>query len=214
MSLQITVRGSAQTSHAPERATVHLRVQARGGDRREVRDEVVATFEPLTDQLRELTSRGAVTSWSGEQVDVYTHSPVEDGRRSERPVHVARVEVVAEFVDFERMSGFLDYWLGRDAVEVERIEWDVLDRHRRAHEADVRKAAVEDAVTKAQAYADAVRRGRVSAVELADPGMLAGRPDGGGPITFRAAAHDTSGLALEPAPIVIAVEVDGRFTAS
>ena len=214
MSLQITVRGSAQASYPPERATVRLRVQARGGDRREVRDDVAATFEPLTDQLRELASRGAVTSWSGDQVGVYTHSPVEDGRRAERPVHVARVEVVVEFVDFERMSGFLDFWLSRDAVEVGGIEWDVLDRHRRAHEADIRKAAVEDAVTKAQAYADAVRRGRVSAVELADPGMLEGRSDAGVPITYRAVAHQGDGLALEPAPIVIAVEIDGRFTAS
>ena len=105
---------------------------------------------------------------------MFSHRPwLGDGQRGDL-THVARLDVTAEFTDFERMSGFIDYWAGRDGVEVGSIEWDVTARHRRSYEAEARKAAVDDAVSKAQAYADAVRRGRVRAVQLADPGMLDG----------------------------------------
>ena len=65
-------------------------------------------------------------------------------------VHVARVQIGAEFVDFERLSGFLDYWSGIEGVEVGGIAWDVRVKNRRSYEAEVRKAAVDDAVAKAQ----------------------------------------------------------------
>ncbi|MEH3033928.1 MAG: SIMPL domain-containing protein [Aeromicrobium erythreum] len=216
MSLQITVRGSAEATYRAERVTVRLRVQAEGDDRAQVHDEASGALEPIVDQLRELESRGAVLDWSTDQVHVLTHTPVEEGQRSAQRVHVASVGVVAEFVDFERMSGFVDYWSGREVVQVDGLEWDVLARHRRAYEAEARKAAVDDAVAKAQAYADAVRRGRVVAVELSDPGMLdhAGEPPWPRGALTKAAFTDGGGLVLEPPPIVVAVQVDGRFTAS
>ena len=85
--------------------------------------------------------------------------------------------MVVEFTDFERLSGFVDYWAGKDGIEIDGIVWDVTVRNRRAYESDVRKAAVDNAITKAQAYADAVRRGRVTALQIADPGMLNGDGD-------------------------------------
>jgi uncharacterized protein YggE len=130
------------------------------------------------------------------------------------------VAVTAEFTDFERLSGFVDYWSGRDGVEINGIVWDVIDRNRRGYESDMRKAAVENAVHKAQAYADAVRRGRVVAVRIADPGML-NRSDDQVPGPFAremkvAAFADGGGgaaLQMTPADIVIRVEVDAQFTA-
>ena len=40
----------------------------------------------------------------------------------------------------------------------------------------MRKAAVDDAIAKAQVYANAVRRGKVVALQLSDPGMLSNNP--------------------------------------
>ena len=217
MSLEITVRGSAEQHFAAERATVTLAAAIESTDKQQVYDNAVSVLEPLVTQLRELADRGAVSSWSNDQVRVYSHRPwTGDGVRGELQ-HVARLKISAEFIDFERLSGFVDYWAGRDGVEVGGIEWDVTARNRRAYESDVRKAAVDDAITKAQAYADAVRRGRVMALQIADPGML----NGGGdqmpiPMTLAGSGMrdgEPRGLDLTPDDIVIHVEVDAHFTA-
>ncbi len=217
MTLEITVRGSAELRYPAERAITSLVAAIEGPDKRAVFDDAVALQEPLVQQLRDLVDRDAVTTWSSEQVRVFSHRPwLGDGQRGDL-THVARLDVSAEFTDFERLSGFLDYWAGRDGVEVGSVRWDVTPRHRRSYEAEARKAAVDDAVSKAQAYADAVRRGRVVAVQLADPGMLDGPAEHAPEPTRMAAtfegAGDEPGLDLTPDEIVIHVAVDARFTA-
>jgi uncharacterized protein YggE len=214
MTLEITVRGSAEQRFAAERATVTLASAIENTDKQRVYDDAVAVLEPLVMQLRELSDRGAVSTWSSDQVRVYSHRPwTSEGVRGELQ-HVARLQISAEFTDFERLSGFVDYWAGKDGIEIGGIDWDVTARNRRAYEADVRKAAVDHAITKAQAYADAVRRGRVMAVQIADPGMLNGSGEQP-PIPFAMAAETdtTSDLDLTPDEIVIHVEVDAHFVA-
>ncbi len=216
MTLEITVRGSAEQHFAAERATVTMAAAIESADKQQVYDDAVAVLEPLVMQLHGLADRGAVTTWSNDQVRVYTHRPwTDDGERGEM-VHVARVQVEAEFTDFERLSGFIDYWGGKGGVEVDGIRWDVTARNRRVYEADVRKAAVDNAITKAQAYADAVRRGRVTALHFADPGML----NGGGdppptPVAMSLAGSESgpAGLDLTPGEIVVRVDVDAHFAA-
>ena len=214
MTLEITVRGSAEKHFPAERAVVALSAAVEGHDKDQVFKEAVAIQEPITHQLGELVDRGSATTWSSDQVRVYSHRPWgPDGQRL-RLTHYANVGVSAEFVDFERLSGFLDYWGGKDGVEIAGVSWEVTPRNRRSYEADVRRSAVDDAVTKAQAYSDALRRGRVHAVELADPGML--NPDAGGPMPkMLAASTDLGGgpqLQMTPEDIVIYVEVDAKFT--
>jgi uncharacterized protein YggE len=219
MTLDITVRGSAEHRYVAERATVTMSVVVEGADRHQVFTDAVAIQEPLASQLRELVELRAVGPWSSDQVRVFSHRPWEPEGRRGAPVQVARVEVVAEFVDFDRLSGFLDFWAGTDRVEVSSIMWDVGTKNRRSYEAEARKAAVDDAVAKAQSYANAVRRGKVVAVELADPGMLANDPGGLPPMPMMAKASfgDSTGdgpsLDLTPAEIVIHVDVDARFVA-
>jgi uncharacterized protein YggE len=217
MTLEITVRGSAELRYPAERAIVSLVAAIEGPDKQQAFAEAVAIQDPLTQQLSDLADRGAVTSWSSEQVRVFSHRPwLGDGQRGDL-THVARLDVSAEFTDFERLSGFIDYWAGRDGVEVGSIRWDVTPRHRRSYESEARKAAVDDAVSKAQAYADAVRRGRVRAVQLADPGMLDGQAEHPPELMRMATSVDGAGpeggLELTPDEIVIYVAVDARFTA-
>ncbi|MDR6117920.1 uncharacterized protein YggE [Aeromicrobium sp. SORGH_AS981] len=216
MGVQITVRGVAEARHPAERALVRLEAVVEGTDRADVRDRAAALQEPLAGHLRDLAALGAVDTWSSDQVTVHGSRPWVGDRRSEEVVHTASVQLRAEFVDFERMNGFLDHWAGVAGVEVLPVEWDLGVRSRRVLEAEVRKAAVDDAVTKAQTYADAVRRGRVVALQLADPGMLDGRGDA---VVVGAVARgldvgaDRSGIALVPEDIVVRVEVDARFQA-
>ena len=219
MTLDITVRGSAEQHYPAERAIVSMAAAVEGLDRQQVFQDAVAIHEPLVSQLRELVELRAVGPWSSDQVRVFSHRPWDaDGKRGPM-VHVARVQIGAEFSDFERLSGFLDFWSGTDGVEVRGISWDVGVKNRRSYEAEVRKAAVDDAVAKAQSYANAVRRGKVMAMQLADPGMLTNHTEspGGFPMLAKAGfAESADGgpqLDLTPAEIVIHVDVDARFVA-
>lgn len=219
MTLEITVRGSAERRHAAERAEVMMAAVIEGADRAKVFADAVGIQDPLASQLRELVELGAVTTWSSDQVRVFGHRPWDEHGKRGAMVHVARVEVEAEFVDFERLSGFLDYWSGIDGVEISGVRWDVSQKNRRSYEAEVRRAAVDDAVLKAQIYANAVRRGKVVAEQISDPGMLTGPSDGPGPVRMMAkmASADMAGngpsLDLSPDEITIYVEVDARFRA-
>ena len=216
MTLEITVRGSAEQRFAAERATVALAASIESADKQQVYDDAVSVLKPLVLQLRELADRGAVSTWSSDQVRVYSHRPWDaEGVRGELH-HVARLKISAEFTDFERLSGFVDYWAGKDGIEIDGIDWDVTLRNRRSYEVDVRKAAVDNAIAKAQAYADAVRRGRVIALQIADPGMLNGDGDQSPiPLVMTASVgSDTAAhLDLTPDEIVIHVDVDAIFSA-
>lgn len=217
MTLEITVRGSAESRHPAERATVSMAASIEGPDKSKVFADAVALQEPLSKQLRELVDLEAVASWSSDQVRVFSHRPWDhEGKRLD-VVHLARVQVIAEFVDFERLSGFLDFWSGKDGIEVGYISWDVTVKNRRSYEADARKAAVDDAIAKAQVYANSVRRGKVVALQLSDPGMLNSNPEMPVPMgKVMMSGADMGGgpaLALAPEQIVIHVEVDARFAA-
>lgn len=219
MSLQITVRGSAERTYRAERGVVTLAAHVEGPDRADVVTRAQAALDPLTAQLGELQQRGVVGPWSNDEVRVVSQHPWIGDRRSPDVVHTATFGLRAEFLDFERLAGFVDHWAGRDGVDVRGVEWDVLTKHRRTYLAEVRKAAVDDAVTSAQAYADAVRRGRVTVVEIADPGMLGGGTGDAGHLpmakaaVFSGTADDGPTFHLEPQDIVLEASVDARLTA-
>ena len=214
MAVKITVRGEAEARYPAERATVTMAAVVETAVKQQSYDQASAVQQAVTGQLTELADRGAVLDWSSGQVSVSSYRPWRD-QEPANPLYVARVDIVAEFSDFDRLGGFVDYWAGRDGVEVVGIVWDVLDRNRRMYEADLRRAAVEDAVNRAQSYAEALRRGRVVATRIADPGLL---DTGGGPVPFalkmEAGAADAGGrLQLTPAPVRIHVAVDAGFAA-
>lgn len=212
MTLDITVRGSASQHHPAERAIVSIAVAVQGYAKRDAFDGAAAIQEPLSAQLKELVERDAVRSWSIGQVRVFSHRPLEGSDDRGEMLHVGKADVRADFTDFERLSDFLDHWSGVDGVEIVDVSWDVSPRNRRIHEAETRRAAVDNAVAKAQSYADAVRRGRVVAVQIADPGMLAEVGDGPAPRDLIGAAVGP-GMAITPEEVVIRVEVDAKFRA-
>jgi uncharacterized protein YggE len=207
MTLDITVRGTAEQHHPAERAIVSMTVTMTAPDKRAAYSGAVDIQEPLSAELEDLAERRAVQSWSVGQVRMFNQRSA-DGADNDGPlVHVGTAEVCAEFTDFEGLSDFLDHWSGVDGVTIDDVDWDVSAKNRRIREIEVRRSAVDDAVAKAQAYSDAVRRGRVVAVQIADPGMLPGVSDG--PET----GHGSGGsrVTLAPETVVIRVDVDAKF---
>jgi uncharacterized protein YggE len=215
MAVNITVRGEAEARYPAERAVVTLAAVVEAAERQQAYDQAVSVQQAVTAQLTELADRDAVLDWSSNQVSVSSHRPWRDNAERSSPVQVARVDIVADFSDFNRLGGFIDYWASRDGVEITGIVWDVLERNRPGYEAELRKAAVDDAIRRAQSYADALRRGRVVATRIADPGLL---DSSGGPrpyaVKLESAGVDAGGnLQLTPETVRIHVAVDAGFTA-
>lgn len=213
--LEIVVRGHARRRYPAERATLRLTAQVDGSDRQHVYDRAVAVHDPLSRELAGLLDAGAVTRWHSDQLRVFSYRPSSD--RGLRPLmYRVAVKIEAEFVDFERLSAFLDRWAVVDGIEVGYTEWDVTEEHRHTYEAALRREAVADATAKAQAFADAAGRGAVTAVRLADPGMLGNNDAVRFPAARMALAAAPAGgpsLELRPDDIELEVSVDARFAA-
>jgi uncharacterized protein YggE len=211
--VDITVRGEAEARYPAERAIVTLAAAVEAADKQQAYDQAASAQQAVTAQLTELADRHAVLDWSSDQVSVSTYRPWRDNGERGDPVHQARVQIVAEFSDFTRLGGFIDYWGGRDGVEIAGIVWDVLERSRRVFEAELRRAAVDDAVNRAQNYADALRRGRVVPTRISDPGLADGPPRPYSVKLESAMADAGDGLQLTPQPVHIHVVVEAGFAA-
>ena len=116
MTLEVVVRGVAEKRYVPERATVTIAAAVEGFDKHLVYTDAVGIQEQLLGQLSELVDRGAVTTHASDQVHVISQRPWgPDGARLPL-THYATVLPKVEFVDFERLSGFIDYWAGKAGV--------------------------------------------------------------------------------------------------
>jgi len=115
--LEIVVRGHARRRYPAERATLRLAAQVDGSDRQHVYDRAVAVHDPLSRELAGLLDAGAVTRWHSDQLRVFSYRP--SSEHGLRPLmYRVAVKVEAEFVDFERLSAFLDRWAVVEGIEV------------------------------------------------------------------------------------------------
>jgi uncharacterized protein len=213
----ISVRGEHEQRVAPERATVWLTVRADGPERSEVvaaagavATEVGATIVENLDQ-----TDGPVVWWASDRISVWTEQPVDERGRRLPPIHRATVSVRARFSDFDVLAGWLEQIAERDEVEVTSLTWELTEGTRTSVTAEVRSRAVRDAVDKATVFAHSIGRSSVTAVALADPGMLGDAVPSGPPPMFARAASAPSGGAFGfvPEDIVVRAEVDARFLA-
>ncbi|HNP57919.1 MAG TPA: SIMPL domain-containing protein [Gordonia sp. (in: high G+C Gram-positive bacteria)] len=217
-ALEITVRGRAERQYRPEQGTVTLAASFTEPTSESAHAKALALQSEVVAELTRLDETDALNTWHANDIHVFGHRPWVDGKQSRKVLYTTRIAMTAEFLDFEALAAFLVDWAGRDGLTVGHIAWDVRVENRRSYEVDVRREAVGDAVAKAQAYADAVGRGTVVAVALADPDMLGTAPNESvGPMMMRAAGADMGAgptLELRPDDVVIAAAVDARFTAS
>ncbi|MGW5521066.1 SIMPL domain-containing protein [Gordonia sp. NPDC003950] len=213
-TLEIVVRGNAREVYEPELARVRLVVNVSGEQRDAVYRQAVEVHARVTAAVAHLAEQSAVREWTSQSVWVSSHRPYGRDGKLQDPVYSTDIGIDATFVDFDELGRFVDRWATEPGVDVGGVRWALGEDSRRGHQVELRRLAVDDAVAKAQAYADAVGRGPVVATQLADPDMLSGpTPTARGMVLAGAPMDSGAELDLRPGDIEMTVAVDARFVA-
>ncbi|MDJ1113555.1 SIMPL domain-containing protein [Microbacterium dauci] len=213
----ITVRGEHHERVTAERASVQVSASVDGPDRAAVVEQATALAAPLQAEVAAHADAGAVDAWSSDRVSVWADRPWNDRGEQLPLVHHATITVAATFTDATVLSEWLSDLALRDGVQVGGIDWSLSPETRVQIERDVATNAIGEAVRRATAYAQAIGRASVEAIELADVGLLEnGTEHASAPRYAKAAMMDAAspGIDLRPGEITVSVAVDARFRAS
>ena len=216
MSTEITVRGSFAAFERPERGTVHATIEYEGPAMEPVYERVARDLDAVKASIAPLddADNGAVTWWSADQLRTWSNRPWNKDGKQLPLVHHASVRLDVKFRDFSALSRWVgEHLANTEGFRIAHVEWALTAKRRDALEKEVRTRAARDAVTRAQAYADALGLGQVRPVGIADAGMLDTRPQSGPPAAYlrAAAVGGASDVELEPEHIEVSAEVDARF---
>jgi len=219
----ITVRGEFSAHYPAERATAIVTVSFDGADRSSVFAQATDAAAKLRDSLTELhdPKAGPVTWWSSDSIRVWSDRPwSQTGEQLDLVFHAA-IGFRAKFSDFPTLARWGETVVEWEGVGISSIDWDLTEATRAAVTTEVRSRSVKDAVTKATVFAQSIGLGTVTAIALADPGMLGDQGAGageGGASQYRMMKADMAvgggaPLLLWPEEIEVASIVDARFVA-
>jgi uncharacterized protein YggE len=218
----ITVSGSHEVRHAPQRATISLSLGFDGPKRETVLEQTATLHAEVSARLAELHGAvaDAVTRWNAEQVRVWGDRPWNSDGKQLPIVYHAAASVEARFGDFAALASFTDAVALRDGVTVQGISWGLTKATEEELARQAQTGAIRDASAKAQNYAAALGLSAIRAVAVADPGMLSPEPPSprGGMMMAAAKMFDSSRaqsspLDLTPADVVVTAAVEARFEA-
>ncbi|MFD4957184.1 SIMPL domain-containing protein [Microbacterium sp. NPDC058389] len=217
----ITVRGEHETRITPERAIAHLTIRAEGPERGAVVERMAALTEPVRDDLAARKAAGTVPEWTSQRVSVWSERPWNNEGKRLAPVHYASVDFSVTFTDFTVLSWWAGEVAEREGVQFGWIEWLLTPETRAQTEKDVATQAVGVAVARAEAYAGALGLANVTALEIADVGLLTRQEQSPAPAprmmmakaAYAADAGGAPAVQLQPEDIVVSAAVEARFVA-
>ena len=215
----ITVRGEFSAWYPAERATVVASIQVDGAARDAVfsaattaADTVRASIESLHD-----SAAGPVTWWSSDSVRVWSERPWNNEGKQLDLVYSAAIGFRVKFSDFAALALWVEQTSAVDGATIASVSWDLTDATRNAVTTEVRSRSVKDAVTKASVFAQSIGLGSISAIALADPGMLGDQSSAPTPIAemrmMKSMSDGDGSLQLKPEEIEVSSVVDARFVA-
>lgn len=221
MAIEITVRGTFSMFHRPERGTVQATIAYEDSRMEPVYQRLVTDLDTVGESIAALhdPDLGPVTWWSAEQLRTWSTRPWNKDGKQMPLVHHAAVAVEVKFRDFAALSRWVgDCTASIAGFRVTQVDWALTVKRKDELLREVRTLAVQDAVTRAQQYSDALGLGVVSPGSIADAGMLvAGLHPAGeasvGPVQPRAGGANTAQLELLPNDIEVKAVVDARFVA-
>jgi uncharacterized protein YggE len=223
----VTVRGEHSAWFPAERATVRATVHAFGAKREAVFARALAAADTLRGEIEPMVDKdaGPVTWWSSDRVSVWSERPWNNEGKQLPLVYHASLDVTAKFKDFDALSRWVESAAVVEDVTIAYVTWDLTEATKTSANTEVRSRAVKDAVAKASVFAQAVGLAKVTAIAIADPGMLGDQSSGGGyappqlmKASMRGGAFDAQSAApqlqLKPEEIEISSVVDARFSAA
>jgi uncharacterized protein YggE len=217
----ITVQGTFSAFYPAERATVAVAVHHDSSTRADAFAATLEAAEEVRASIRavEASDSGVISRWSSNNVQVWNDRPwLPDGGRGEQLFHT-REEFSVTFADFARLAAWIEEVAAITGTSVEAIEWSLTAGRRTGATTEVRARAVQDAMTKATVYAQALGLASVRAIAVADPGMLGdqvhGAPREQAMFSRVSSAADAgeARLSLAPERIEVSAAVDARFSA-
>lgn len=216
----ITVQGSARTELQPEQAVLRFTIAADGAERAPVLGLVTTALDAVSASLAARHGAGGpVTRWSADRVSVSSHRPWTNDGTQAPLVHQANASGFVTIGTIDAVAEIIDTLAAHELVTIESLEWSVTDARLELEQREVRACAVAAARAKAEVLAEAVGLQAVTTLALADPGMLDGSGHSPAPLPRMERAMAMSdhqggaSFSLRPAPIVIEVTVDARFSA-
>jgi len=218
----ITVRGEFSAFYPAERATLWANVAFDGPERAAVLAQATSVAASVRDSISALhnSTDGPVTWWSSDSIRIWSDRPWSQTGEQLALVFHAAIGFRIKFSDFSALVAWVESTTQLNGVSIDSIDWALTEATRNAVTTEVRSRSVKDAVTKATVFAQSIGLGSVTAIALADPGMLGDQGNGssGGGAEYRsmkamADAGSSGQLQLKPEDIEVSSVVDARFTA-
>jgi uncharacterized protein YggE len=224
--LTIIANGQATISKYPERAIVSVSVSANGTNQKEVTESVTRTATQLQSELSQLAPKdkngqaapnAPITHWSMTTMSTgsnYIYAK-EDQTRVKETCFTANLNFSIRFADFGKLGAACKNLANMPHASIKSIKWEITDKVKKELTPEVRRLAVEDAVTKAQHLAAAVGKRTVVPVEISCHDFP--RAQGTGISHHRAAVGTAQQggeeLNFEPANVDTSCQVTCKFEA-
>ncbi|WP_417563727.1 SIMPL domain-containing protein [Microbacterium sp.] len=212
----ITVRGEHEVVRAPEEGVAHVTVSREGPERGPVVEAIAALSAPIRDDLAARKDAGGPVEWTSGRAAVWAERPWNAEGKRLAVVHHATVELTATFTDFPALSRWLSEVAERDGVQIGGVRWQLTRATAAALEREVATAAVQVAVARATAYAQALGLTEVTPTEISDLGLL-GHDAQPQLMRMAKASFDSAAAGpafdLQPDDITVSAAVEARFTA-
>ncbi|MER5203119.1 SIMPL domain-containing protein [Streptomyces sp. NPDC002825] len=210
---QVTVRGEGRLEVEPEFARIWVTVSARGTDRAETLTDLTRRNARVLDLVKALGD--AVQKL---ETGSFSLAPelTRKGRGERVHAYTGRVRVTVELTDFAALGELVTRLADLEMTSVDGPWWEL--RPASPVYAEARRRAVDGAVQRARAYAEALGTSLDSLLELSDAGLAEPpRPRRGGfgaaAVAYSAeAAGEAPPLDLEPQRQTVMAEVVARFT--
>ncbi len=214
--MKITVTGSAESRHAPSRATLPIVVTAEAPNVRTATQWAEQTSHAVSSAIAQHETAGAVENWTRNPLTLSSHRPwTNDGTPGE-PLYTAHVAYRITFTDFTALASLLEAVAGTEHVQLQDVAWELSEPQLQEAIDTVRVKAVKNAYDKALTYARAAGIESIAYEEIADIGLMSDSGAGfEGKMLIRSAApiHSDTAFEARPEDVVVSASVNVRFAA-
>jgi len=174
--LTIDVEGRAEIPHHAERALIHVSVASTGLNKTTVADEVLTTASHVENLLRDLSptddspeakQAAPLAHWSKTSLSSTSWLPYDYTKKAHMArQYNARIKFDIRFKEFKALGAFGSKLSSLEHTEVDNIDWILTAATEKSFRTQLRKAAAQDAMQKAQDYCEVLGCTNVRAVKL------------------------------------------------